>query len=90
MMFRSWPTLMLAMLLILPAHADMSAVGQKWVATWAQAMTAHSGSASQDFTLRQAVFTSTGGWEGSHPSVELLWQHAAADRFRTHSVERDG
>lgn len=61
MMFRSWPTLLLAVLLILPAHADGSAAAQKWVATWAQAMTADSGSASQDFTLRQAVLTSTGG-----------------------------
>jgi len=96
MMFRSWPTLMLAMLLILPAHADMSAAGQKWVATWAQAMTAHSGSASQDFTLRQAVFTSTGGGKvrirlsnyfGSTP-LQIASAHIALSATDTQDLTR--
>lgn len=69
-MFRSW----LMMIAVLSAcissvtvQAENSSPGQKWVATWAQAMTAdvpakgHDVYAGRDVTLRQAVLTSVGG-----------------------------
>jgi len=63
-MFRTWLRMIVAVLLVVPAHA---AANQKWVATWAQAMTSNVTPESQgngalrDFTLRQAVLTSVGG-----------------------------
>jgi lysophospholipase L1-like esterase len=63
-MFRTWLTMIVAVLLVAPAHA---AANQKWVATWAQAMTSNvtpesqGNGAQRDFTLRQAVLTSLGG-----------------------------
>ena len=63
-MFRTCLTMIVAVLLAAPAHA---AANQKWVATWAQAMTSTGAPESQgngaqrDFTLRQAVLTSVGG-----------------------------
>ena len=57
-MFRTWLRMIVAVLLVVPAHA---AANQKWVATWAQAMTSNVTPESQgngalrDFTLRQAV-----------------------------------
>lgn len=70
-MFRSWCAMVAVALLALsgcmPIHVGTLTSGQKWVATWAQAMTAHAdayshgNNANRDFTLRQTVLTSVGG-----------------------------